>query len=229
MKSLPFLSFLLLALISCKQGPNEQQRIADIDKAFSQEEKAHPTEGGVTSNKSEPQKTMAAEKETITFGTGCYWCTEAIFQQLDGVKSVTSGFMGGHIPDPTYEEVCTKTTGHIEVVHIVYDPSVVSTKTLLKWFWKSHDPTDAGGQGADRGPQYATTIFYHSDEQKSLSEESMKIAQEAFDKPIATKIRKAETFYKAPENHQDFYFNNKRHGYCNAVINPKLEKLGLDK
>ena len=221
MKLLPLL--LLFTLVSCKSGPDEQQRISDVEKAFSKEAK----EESVTQEPA--QEEMSTEKQTITFGTGCYWCTEAIFQQLEGVESVTSGFMGGHIPNPTYEQVCTKTTGHVEVVHITFDPSVISTKTLLKWFWKSHDPTDAGGQGADRGPQYATTIFYHGDDQKRLAEESMEIAQAAFDKPIATQIRKAETFYKAPENHQDFYFNNKKHGYCNAVINPKLDKLGLDK
>lgn len=226
MKSLPFLTLILFSLISCKSGPNEKQRISEVEKAFSKEESSVSKE---PSPDTTPQKTMPLEKETITFGTGCYWCTEAIFQQLKGVESVTSGFMGGHIPNPTYEQVCTKTTGHVEVVHIVFDPNVISTKTLLKWFWKSHDPTDAGGQGADRGPQYATTIFFRSDDQKLLAEDSMKIAQEAFDQPIATKIRKAEVFYKAPEDHQDFYFNNKNNRYCNMVINPKLDKLGLDK
>ncbi|MGJ8695052.1 MAG: peptide-methionine (S)-S-oxide reductase MsrA [Verrucomicrobiaceae bacterium] len=185
-----------------------------------------PAEGKIKPDQEPP---MTAKTETITIGTGCYWCTEAIFQQLDGVHSATSGFMGGHIPNPTYEEVCSKTSGHVEVLQLVFDPSVISTKTILKWFWKSHDPTDAGGQGADRGPQYATTIFYHSDEQKKLAEESMKIAQEAFDKPIATRIRKAEDFYPAPDDHQDFYFNNKAHGYCRNVINPKLDKLNLEK
>lgn len=213
-----------LALVSCKSGQKETERITDVEKAF---EISAPQDEQSKSPVAE--KIMPAEKETITLGTGCYWCTEAIFQQLDGVESVTSGVMGGHIPNPTYEQICTKTTGHIEVVSIVFDPSLISTETLLKWFWKSHDPTDGGGQGADRGPQYATTIFYHSNEQKALAEESMKIAQAAFDKPIATKIRKAEIFYKAKEDHQDFYFRNKQQGYCRVVINPKLEKLGLDK
>ena len=223
MKSLPFLFLALLT--SCKSGPDKQERITDVEKAFSKEIKEETTS---TESEDLAEKTMPSTKETITFGTGCYWCSEAIFQQLDGVESVTSGFMGGHIPNPTYEQVCTKTTGHVEVIHIVFDPSVISTKTLLMWFWKSHDPTDAGGQGADRGPQYATSIFYHSDEQKALAEKSMGTAQAVFDKPIATKIRKAETFYKAKDEHQDFYFNNKNNRYCNAVINPKLEKLGLD-
>ncbi len=174
-------------------------------------------------------KVMPEKTETIALGAGCYWCVEAIFQQLDGVVAVKSGFMGGHIPNPTYELVCTKTTGHIEVINVTYDPKVISTKTILKWFWKAHDPTDAGGQGGDRGPQYASAIFYTTDDQKKAAEESLKIAQQAFEQPIVTKLRKAEEFYLAPEDHQDFYFNNKKNGYCNAVINPKLDKLNLEK
>lgn len=214
--------FFCAILSSCKSGPDESARITNVEQAFAKES------GSSESPSKNLKHTMPSQQQTITFGTGCYWCTEAIFKQLDGVESVTAGFMGGHIPNPTYEEVCTKTTGHVEVVHISFDPSVISIKTLLKWFWKSHDPTDAGGQGADRGPQYATTIFYHSEEQKELAKESMEIAQEAFEKEIATQIRKAETFYEAPADHQDFYFRNKQHGYCNAVITPKLDKLGLD-
>ncbi|MDB4408518.1 peptide-methionine (S)-S-oxide reductase MsrA [Akkermansiaceae bacterium] len=226
MKTPLLITSALLSFVSssCDSGTAEKERLSEIDKAFASEEKAAEVEATP-----EIMITVPAEKETITFGTGCYWCTEAIFQQLEGVESVTSGFMGGHIPNPTYEDVCSKMSGHVEVVQIVFDPSVISNRTLLKWFWKSHDPTDAGGQGADRGPQYATTIFYHSDEQKMLSEESMKIAQAAFDRPIATKIRKVKTFYEAMKEHQDFYFNNKKNGYCRAVINPKLDKLGLDK
>ncbi len=168
--------------------------------------------------------------ETITLGAGCYWCVEAVFQQLDGVLTTTSGFMGGFIANPTYEQVSTKTTGHVEVIQLVYDPEKISTKTILKWFWKAHDPTDGGGQGADRGPQYRTTIFYHSPEQKALAEESKKIAQQAFDKPIATVIEKAEEFYKAPEDHQDYYFRmKKKNPYCRAVITPKLDQLNLEK
>jgi len=187
--------------------------------------KAEPTVGKIKPD----AKIMPENSETINLGAGCYWCVEAIFQQLEGVASVTSGFMGGHIPNPTYEQVCSKTTGHIEVIQVVYDPKVISTQTILKWFWKAHDPTDAGGQGADRGPQYATAIFYTSDAQKKIAEESKKIAQAAFNKPIATQIRKAEKFYKAQADHQNFYFNNKKNGYCRAVINPKLDKLNLEK
>ncbi|MDA7931797.1 peptide-methionine (S)-S-oxide reductase MsrA [Akkermansiaceae bacterium] len=207
MKAISSLLFAVLALTSCNAEPK-----------------------GAKEGKIKPDEKVIPEKtETINLGAGCYWCVEAIFQQLDGVVSVTSGFMGGHIPNPTYEQVCSKTSGHIEVVKVVYDPKVISTKTILKWFWKAHDPTDAGGQGADRGPQYATAIFYSSDEQKRIAEESKKIAQAAFDKPIATTIRKVEEFYEAQADHQDFYFNNKKNGYCRAVINPKLEKLNLEK
>lgn len=223
--NLLIITFLLgFALSACDSGTVEKERISEVDKAFASEQKT--AEAEVTP---EIKVTLPAAKETITFGTGCYWCTEAIFQQLEGVASVISGFMGGHIPNPTYEEVGTKTTGHIEVVHIEFDPSLISVETLLQWFWKSHDPTDAGGQGADRGPQYASAIFYHSQEQKTLAEESMKIAQPAFDKPIATQIRKAKKFYQAPDEHQNFYFNNKKNGYSKVVIDPKLDKLGLEK
>lgn len=168
--------------------------------------------------------------ETITLGAGCYWCVEAVFQQLPGVLKTVSGFMGGHVPNPTYEQVCTKLTGHVEVIQVTFDPEKVSAETLLEWFWKAHDPTDGGGQGADRGPQYRTAIFYHSDEQKKIAEESKKAAQKDFDKPIATTIEKAKTFYAAPEDHQDYYFRVRgRNPYCRAVIMPKLDKLKLEK
>ena len=175
------------------------------------------------------QESNSTAHETITLGGGCYWCVEAVFQQLDGVISSTSGFMGGHVPDPTYEEVIGGYTGHIEVINIVYDPVIISTEKILEWFWKAHDPTNPIGQGADIGERYTSNIFYHSGEQKEAAERSMTTAQEQFEKPIATRIRAAETFYKAKEDHQDYYARNKeKNRYCPAVITPKLKKLGLE-
>ncbi|MBR01003.1 MAG: peptide-methionine (S)-S-oxide reductase [Verrucomicrobiales bacterium] len=181
--------------------------------------------------KSEADKeTVPKDHITITLGGGCYWCVEAVFQQLDGVASVTSGFMGGHIPNPTYKQVCEGTTGHIEVINVVYNPKTISTKTILKWFWKAHDPTNPLGQGADIGERYTSNIFYHTDEQKADAEWSKKTAQEAFAKPIVTKIRKVGVFYKAQEDHQNYYARMKnKNPYCRAVITPKLEKLNLEK
>lgn len=175
------------------------------------------------------QPTDEAKHEIITLGGGCYWCVEAVFQQLDGVISATSGFMGGHVPNPSYEDVCAGFTGHVEVVQVVYDPEVISTGEILEWFWKSHDPTDPLGQGNDQGPMYLSHIFAHSEEQLKAAELSMAAAQKSFQSPIVTKIREATEFYKAPEKHQNYYENNKNQNpYCPAVITPKLKKLNLD-
>ena len=167
--------------------------------------------------------------ETLTLGAGCFWCVEAVYQQIPGVYSAVSGYMGGHVAEPTYAQVCTGTTGHAEVVQVVYDPKKLPTEKLLEWFWDLHDPTQVDGQGADIGPQYRSMIFYHTDAQKKIAEASKKEAQKKKDKPIVTKIEKAKTFYKAEKNHQDFYFLNKSNGYNRAVIAPKLDKLHLQK
>lgn len=175
------------------------------------------------------QPTDETKHQTITLGGGCYWCVEAVFQQLDGVISATSGFMGGHVPNPTYEDVCNGFTGHIEVVQVVYDPEVISTDKILEWFWKSHDPTNPLGQGPDNGPMYMSNIFAHTEEQFKAAEASKAAWQKTIDKPMVTKIREASEFYKAPEKHQDYYENNKNNNrYCPAVITPKLKKLELD-
>jgi peptide-methionine (S)-S-oxide reductase len=174
------------------------------------------------------QETVPGKHETITLGGGCYWCVEAVFQQLDGVISSTSGFMGGHVPDPSYEEVCEGATGHIEVIQVVYDPAIISTESIIEWFWNAHDPTNPLGQGADIGERYTSNIFYHTEEQLKVAEASMAAAQKQFDKPIATKIREAETFYKAMESHQDYYSQNKdKNPYC-QIITKKLKKLNLE-
>lgn len=165
--------------------------------------------------------------ETATFGTGCFWCTEAIFQQLKGVLKVTSGYSGGHVANPSYEQVCSKTTGHAEVIQIVYDPVVISYDELLEVFWQTHDPTTLNRQGADEGPQYRSVVFYHSQEQKEKTEKYKASLDKsgAFDAPIVTEISPYKNFYPAEDYHQNFYNNNTGYGYCRVVIRPKLDKF----
>lgn len=167
--------------------------------------------------------------EIATLGAGCFWCVEAVYDQIDGVYSSTSGYMGGTVNNPTYEQICTGTTGHAEVVQVVFDPKKLSYTKLLEWFWALHDPTTLNRQGADVGTQYRSAIFYHSDDQKKAAEASKMAAASDFNNPIVTEITKLETFYPAENYHQDFYFQNKTNGYCRAVISPKLEKLKLKK
>lgn len=167
------------------------------------------------------------KSDTATFGTGCFWCTEAIFQQLDGVYSATSGYIGGHVDNPTYKEVCEGTTGHSEVIQVVYDPSKITFDELLEVFWQTHDPTTLNRQGNDVGPQYRSAIFYHNDEQKQKAERyKAELDQsKAFNNPIVTEVTRFEKFYKAENYHQDYYNNNGSQPYCNYVIRPKLEKF----
>ena len=165
--------------------------------------------------------------KTATFGTGCFWCTEAIFQQLDGVIKVTSGYSGGHVTNPTYEAVCNKTTGHAECLNIEYDKTKITFDELLQVFWKSHDPTTLNRQGNDVGPQYRSAIFYHNDEQKEKAEKYKAELNESgvFDKPIVTEIEPFKIFYMAENYHQNYYNNNGAQPYCSYVIRPKVEKL----
>ena len=165
--------------------------------------------------------------DTATFGTGCFWCTEAIFQELEGVLKVSSGYSGGHVPNPTYKQVCEGTTGHAEAIEIVYDPKKISYDELLEAFWESHDPTSLNRQGNDEGPQYRSVIFYHNDEQRQKAEKYKADLNQskAFDKPIVTEISPAATFYVAENYHQDYYANNGSQPYCSYVIRPKLEKF----
>ena len=169
----------------------------------------------------------AATTDTATFGEGCFWCTEAFFQRLEGVISVTSGYGGGHVENPTYEQVCDKTTGHVELARIVYDPSKISYDELLEVFWKTHDPTTKDRQGNDVGPQYKSVIYYHSEEQKQKAEKYKAELDKsgAWDKPIVTTIEPFKNFYPAENYHQDYYNNNQQQGYCYFVIRPKLEKF----
>lgn len=167
--------------------------------------------------------------ETITLGAGCFWCIEAAYSQLDGVHSATSGYMGGTVVNPTYEQICTKTTGHAEVVQVVFDPDQITAERVLAWFWDLHDPTTLNRQGADEGPQYRSAIFFHDDEQKKVAVASKAAAQANFSNPIVTEITPAGIFYPAEKYHQDYYNQNKsKNPYCKWVIEPKLKKLKLD-
>jgi peptide-methionine (S)-S-oxide reductase len=165
--------------------------------------------------------------ETATFGSGCFWCTEAVFQRLKGVESVVSGYSGGFVENPSYEEVCSGTSGHAEATQIKYDPAQISYEELLEVFWKTHDPTTLNQQGNDFGPQYRSAIFYHNDEQRRLAEEYKKKLDAAhiWDKPIVTEITPFTNFYPAENYHQDYFNRNPNQPYCAYIIRPKLKKL----
>jgi len=165
--------------------------------------------------------------DTATFATGCFWCTEAIFQELKGVLKVTSGYSGGNVPNPSYEDVCTGTTGHAECLQIIYDPAVVSFDELLEVFWESHDPTSLNRQGNDVGTQYRSAIFYHDVAQKEKAEKYKAALDKsgAYDKPIVTEITAFTKFYPAENYHQNYYNTHGSQPYCAFVIRPKVEKF----
>ena len=165
--------------------------------------------------------------EKASFGAGCFWCVEAIFERLDGVQSVVAGYAGGTKANPTYEEVCTGTTGHAEVAQITFDPTKISYELLLEVFWEAHDPTTLNRQGADSGTQYRSIILYHDEKQRVAAEQSRKLAQKNFPEPIVTEIKPLTQFHQAENYHQDYFRNNPNAPYCRFVIKPKLEKLKL--
>lgn len=165
--------------------------------------------------------------DSATFGAGCFWCVEAVFQRLEGVEQVISGYSGGHVENPTYEQVCDKNTGHVEVCRIIYNPQIISFDELLEVFWQTHDPTTPNRQGNDVGPQYRSVIFYHNQDQKEKATFYKKALDQsgAFKKPIITGIEPLINFYPAENYHQNYYNNNSEQGYCYFVIRPKIEKL----
>lgn len=165
------------------------------------------------------------ESETATFGGGCFWCTEAVFQMLPGVKSVVSGYAGGTKENPTYKDVCSGTTGHAEVIQVQFYPDVVPYAKLLETFWEAHDPTTLNRQGADTGTQYRSIILYSDEAQKAAALKSKAAAQKRFGKPIVTEIVPLTKFYPAEGYHQDYYLNNSNQPYCRIVIRPKVEKF----
>ncbi|HET9055319.1 MAG TPA: peptide-methionine (S)-S-oxide reductase MsrA [Chitinophagaceae bacterium] len=165
--------------------------------------------------------------DTATFGTGCFWCTEAVFQQLEGVHKATSGYSGGHVANPSYKEVCTGETGHAECLQIVYDPAKITYDELLEVFWQVHDPTTLNRQGNDVGTQYRSVIFYHDNEQKAKAEKYKAELNKsgAWENPVVTEIVPAQAFYKAEDYHQNYYNENGSQPYCYFVIRPKVEKF----
>ena len=170
---------------------------------------------------------MDKNLEEATFGAGCFWCVEAIYELVKGIEHVESGYSGGHIENPTYKEVTTGTTGHAEVARIVFDPSVITYEELLEVLWHTHDPTTLNRQGNDVGPQYRSVIFYHNEEQRKIAEESLKKTDESdlWNDPIVTEIQPLENYYVAENYHQNYFENNPNAGYCSYVIAPKVKKF----
>ena len=173
------------------------------------------------------KKMEKENKEIATLGSGCFWCTEAIFQELEGVEKVESGYMGGQTLNPTYKDICTGETGHAEVCQITFNPEVISFTDLLEVFWMVHNPTTLNRQGADVGTQYRSVIFYHSDEQKTIANELLEKLDKSgsWDDPIVTEISASEKFYKAENYHQNYFNQNKSQPYCSFVIKPKQDKF----
>jgi len=178
-------------------------------------------------NKKQPNNMSANKKEVATFAAGCFWCVEAQFQQLTGVDTVVSGYIDGQVPNPTYKQVCTGTTGHAEACNITYDPAVISYDELLAAFFTAHDPTQLNRQGNDIGTQYRSGIYYHNDEQKQKAEYYIKKLNEekAYPNPIVTEVKAYSTFYGAEDYHQNYYKENGEEGYCRMVIRPKMDKF----
>jgi len=173
--------------------------------------------------------TMSDKFETATFAAGCFWCTEAIFQDLRGVQRVVSGYAGGRKADPTYEEVCTGMTGHAEAVQITFDPAVISYRNLIEIFWHTHDPTTPNRQGADVGTQYRSAVFYHNEDQRLAADEVKRKLEEekVWPLPIVTEIAPFTNFFKAEEYHQNYFKNNPSRTYCALTINPKVRKFRI--
>jgi len=201
----------LFALTGCMEAPRKETQ---MPKESSPDKSATPS----------------GEREIATLAAGCFWCIEAVLQQVDGVLSLRSGYMGGTTENPSYDDICTGTTGHAEVVEVTFDPKVLPYEHLLAWFWQLHDPTTLNRQGNDRGTQYRSAIFFHTEQQERKAKSSLadKDRSGDFPSPIVTEITAASTFYVADQYHQDYYRRNKSQGYCRFVIAPKLQKLKLD-
>lgn len=174
-----------------------------------------------------PTENHEEDLQKATFGAGCFWCVEAVFEQLKGVQKVEAGYAGGHVDNPTYKEVTTGETGHAEVARLTYDPSVISYEDLLTVFWHTHNPTTKNRQGADVGPQYRSVIFYHNDKQRKIAKKSLKKTDQSdlWEDDIVTEVEEISNYHKAENYHQDYYKNNKNKPYCTIVIAPKLKKL----
>ena len=180
---------------------------------------------GATRAAAEETKPMETKTEFAVLGGGCFWCMEGVFERVPGVKVVVNGYAGGHVSDPTYEEVCSHTTGHAEVVRIEYDPAQVTYGHLLDVFWQAHDPTSLDRQGADEGPQYRSVILYADDAQKAAAEKSKIAAQTELSRPIVTEIVPLQKFWPAEDYHQHYFAKHPNQGYCALIIRPKIAKL----
>ncbi len=221
-----------VAVVGCSSSTPDSESLAPPVAAATADEK---TEAEVAETKptadSSDSTTAAApttgQTQTITLGAGCFWCVEAVFERIEGVTAVRSGYSGGLIENPSYEAVCTGTTGHAEVVQLDYDPAITSFEEVLQIFFTSHDPTTLNRQGADVGTQYRSAIFYHSEEQKQTAEKVIAElnASNAFSNPIVTEVTPFKTFYEAEDYHQDYFELNGRAPYCRMVIVPKVEKV----
>ena len=212
-----FYSFMLLTHMDLFKIVVTVLLVLTLNPCYSQKSQQNPVDQAIPED---------MNTEVATFGAGCFWCVEAVFQELKGVLKVESGYMGGKTADPSYREVCSGTTGHAEVARITFDPSLISYDELLEVFWTTHDPTTLNRQGADAGTQYRSVIFYDGDTQREKAENSKAtVAPKIWVNPIVTQIVPAETFYPAEDYHQDYYANNPNAGYCQIVINPKIEKV----
>ena len=171
-----------------------------------------------------------ADEAVATFAGGCFWCTEAVFERMEGVNDVVSGYIGGHVDNPSYEQVCSKKTGHAEAVEIYYDPSVTTYEELLEVFFKTHDPTTLNRQGNDEGPQYRSSVFFHDEEQKAIAEKYISKLDESgeYNRPVVTKLEPATKFFVAEEYHQDYFRRNPQAGYCQAVVKNKVRKFNRE-
>ena len=185
------------------------------------------TQNSTSTPPAETPATTKPKLHTATFGAGCFWCVEAVFEELKGVSKVESGYSGGRVPNPTYEQVCNGTTGHAEVIQLTYDPEQISFNKLLQVFFLTHDPTTLNRQGNDFGTQYRSAVFFHTEEQKKLAEQAKRQlnAANAFGRPVVTEVTKFDKFYPAEEYHQDFFEQNPTQRYCRATIPPKLKKV----
>ena len=209
----------LMTLVSCKTG----------DEQLSLENQELGRDPEIMNNDTKKSSGEVPKKEEVAIiGGGCFWCTEAVFEMFDGVKEVVSGYAGGATKNPTYKEICTGTTGHAEVIKIVYDPTVISFQKILSVFGEGHDPTTLNRQGADVGTQYRSTIMYLSKKQRKRSVAWKENLTEKFIDPVVTEIVEAPVFYPAEDYHQDYYKKNPNEGYCTFVIRPKLKKLKLE-
>lgn len=187
-----------------------------------------PNANTMTETPETPTEATKPKHEVATLGNGCFWCTEAVLEQLDGVIDVESGYTGGDVDNPTYDQICTGTTEHAEVVKVTFDPAVISYESLLDWFFRSHDPTTRNRQGNDIGTQYRSAIFFHSKQQHQTALAFMEKIANNWKDPIVTELVPAVKFWPAEAYHQDYFRNNQNQGYCRVVIKTKLAKLGLD-